>query len=46
MKPPHNVAFLERAIRKVVDTNENGVRLSTMMANVITGQFVMRPVLG
>ena len=39
MKPPHNVAFLERAIRKVVDTDENGVRLRTMMANVIVGQF-------
>ena len=33
MKPPHNVAFLERAIRKSVDTDENGVRLRTMMAN-------------
>ena len=32
MKPPHNVAFLERAIRKSVDTDENGVRLRTMMA--------------
>ncbi len=40
MKPPHNVAFLERAIRKVVDTDENGVRLRTMMANVIVGQFL------
>lgn len=40
MKPPHNVAFLERAIRKIVDTNENGIRLRTMMANVIVGQFL------
>ena len=40
MKPPHNVAFLERAIRKSVDTDENGVRLRTMMANVIVGQFL------
>ena len=40
MTPPHNVAFLERAIRKIVDTNENGIRLRTMMANVIVGQFL------
>ena len=25
MKPPHNVAFLERAIRKIADSNENGI---------------------
>lgn len=40
MKPPHNVAFLERAIRKIVDSNENGIRLRTMMSNVIVGQFL------
>lgn len=40
MKPPHNVAFLERAIRRIADTNENGVRLRTMLANVIVGQFL------
>ncbi len=40
MKPPHNVAYLERAIRKFADTDENGVRLRTTMANVIVGQFL------
>lgn len=40
MKPPHNVAFLERAIRRAVSTDENGVRLRTMIANVIVGQFL------
>ena len=40
MKPPHNVAFLERAIRNLVDSNGNGIRLRTMMANVIVGQFL------
>ena len=40
MKPPHNVAFLERAIRGLVDTNENGVHLRVIMASVIVGQFL------
>ena len=40
MKPPHNVAFLERAIRKIADSNENGIRLRTLMSNVIVGQFL------
>jgi len=40
VKPPHNVAFLERGIRQLADTNENGIRIRTMMANVIVGQFL------
>jgi len=40
MKPPHNVAFLERAIRRLAQTNEESVRLRVMMANVIAGQFL------
>lgn len=40
MKPPHNVAFLERAIRRLAPTNEESVRLRVMMANVIAGQFL------
>jgi len=40
VKPPHNVAFLERAIRRLASTNEESVRLRVMMANVIAGQFL------
>lgn len=40
MKQPHNVTYLERAIRSLADSNENGVRLRTLMANVIVGQFL------
>lgn len=40
MKQPHNVTYLERALRRLVDSNENGVRLRTLMANVIVGQFL------
>ena len=40
MKPPHNVAYLERMLRRLVDSNEDGVRLRTLMANVIVGQFL------
>lgn len=40
MKPPHNVAFLERAIRNAVNSNENGVRLRNLVATVIVGQFL------
>lgn len=40
MKPPHNVAFLERGIRKLTNSNENGVRLRTMMSSIIVGQFL------
>ncbi len=40
MKPPHNVTYLERMLRRLVDSNENGVRLRTQMANAIVGQFL------
>jgi hypothetical protein len=29
MKTPHNVAYLERMLRRLVDSNEDGVRLRT-----------------
>ena len=40
MKPPHNVAFLDRAIRTLSKTNEESVQLRRVMANVIVGQFM------
>ena len=40
MKPPHNVAFLDRAIRALSKTNEESVQLRRVMANVIVGQFM------
>lgn len=38
MKPPHNVAFLDRALRALSKTNEESVQLRRVMANVIVGQ--------
>ena len=40
MKPPHNVAFLDRALRALSKTNEESVQLRRVMANVIVGQFM------
>lgn len=40
MKPPQNVAFLDRALRALSKTNEEGVQLRRVMANVIVGQFL------
>ena len=40
MKPPQNVAFLDRALRALSRTNEEGVQLRRVMANVIVGQFM------
>ena len=40
MKPPQNVAFLDRALRALSKTNEEGVQLRRVMANVIVGQFM------
>ena len=40
MKPPHNVAFLDRALRALSETNEESVQLRRVMANVIVGQFM------
>ena len=40
MKPPQNVAFLDRALRALRKTNEEGVQLRRVMANVIVGQFM------
>lgn len=45
MKPPHNVAFLERALRTLCMTNEEGVQLRRVMANVIVGQFMQDAVM-
>ena len=40
MKPPHNVAFLDRALRALSKTNEESVQLRRVMANVIVGLFM------
>ena len=40
MKPPHNVAELERALRKIGGTDETGYRLRCIMADVVAGQFL------
>ena len=40
MKPPQNVAFLDRALRALSKTNEEGVQLRRVMSNVIVGQFM------
>lgn len=45
MKPPHNVAELERALRKIGGTDENGFRLRCIMADVVAGQFLTDAVL-
>ncbi len=39
-RPPHNVAFLERAIRQLGGSDMTAVRLRTMLANVVAGQFL------
>lgn len=40
MKPPQNVAFLDRALRALSKTNEESVQMRRVMANVIVGQFM------
>lgn len=40
MKPPSNVAFLERAIRRLAASNEEAVQMRVTMANVVVGQFL------
>ncbi|MDO5320295.1 MAG: nucleotidyl transferase AbiEii/AbiGii toxin family protein [bacterium] len=40
MKPPSNVAFLERAIRRLAASNEEAVQMRVTMANVVAGQFL------
>lgn len=45
MKPPHNVSELERALRRIGGTNENGYRLRCIMADVVAGQFLTGAVL-
>lgn len=45
MSTPQNVAFLERAIRKMVSSNLEHNQLRVMMADAIVGQFVTDGVL-
>jgi len=40
MKPPHNVTYLEKALRALAKTDESLVRLRRTLANVIAGQFL------
>ena len=40
MKPPHNVAYLERALRAMAQTDDSLIRLRRTLANVIAGQFL------
>lgn len=40
MKPPHNVTYLEKALRALAKTDESLVRLRRTLANVIAGQFM------
>lgn len=40
MKPPHNVTYLEKALRVLSKTDESLVRLRRTLANVIAGQFL------
>jgi len=40
MKPPHNVSYLEKALRALAGTDESLVRLRRTLANVIAGQFL------
>ena len=37
---PQNVSFLERAIRKLANSNVGAYQLRVMMSNVIVGQFL------
>lgn len=39
-KPPHNVAYLERAIRRLSDSNAGAVSVRSTLASVIAGQFL------
>lgn len=40
MRPPHNVAYLEKALRALAKTDDSIVRLRRTLANVIAGQFL------
>jgi len=40
MKPPHNVTYLEKALRALAKTDDSLVRLRRTLANVIAGQFL------
>lgn len=40
MKPPHNVTYLERALRAMAQTDDSLIRLRRTLANVIAGQFL------
>ena len=40
MKPPHNVSYLEKALRALAGTDELLVHLRRVLANVIAGQFL------
>ena len=40
MKPPHNVIYLERALRAMAQTDDSLIRLRRTLANVIAGQFL------
>lgn len=40
MKPPHNVAYLEKALRAMAGSDESLIRLRRTLANVIAGQFL------
>ena len=37
---PQNVSFLERALRKLANSNVGAYQLRVMMSNVIVGQFL------
>ena len=45
MKPPHNVADLERLLRQLGGSDENGYKLRCVMADVVAGQFLSGAVL-
>ena len=38
--PPHNVASLERALRRISGSDASAVRMRTTIANVVAGQFL------
>jgi len=40
MSIPQNVAFLERGIRRLHDTNEKANRMRVLMANAVLGQML------
>lgn len=40
VRPPRNIAFLERAIRKLAASDTNAVQLRSTMASVVAGQFL------